>query len=166
MIVKCVECGKEYEVKFYNKISNLQCDCGGDLRQLTFNEHREEKKNKFDKKSDNQNTGNAYITEWVSKSLGGKYPHRSLGTANLTTDKLVMIQYGPIHHKIDKEIQIRYEDIDKLRLSEQRGLSPDRIIISTKSGTFTIEKQYKSEKLEHFFKILTMNVNLHHKRDI
>jgi hypothetical protein len=162
MIVKCVECGKEYEVKFYNKLSNFQCDCGGDLRQLAFDEQREEK-NKLDKKSDHQNTGNVYITEWVSKSFGGKYPHRSLGTANLTTDKIMMIQYGPIRHKIDKEIHIPYEDIDTLRLSEQRGLTPDRIIISTKSGTFTIEKQYKSEELKHFFKILTTNVKLHHQ---
>jgi len=38
MIVKCKNCGKEYEVKTFTKLSNYQCECGGDLRTQSMKE--------------------------------------------------------------------------------------------------------------------------------
>lgn len=38
MIVKCKNCGKEYEVKTFTKLQNYQCECGGDLRTLSMKE--------------------------------------------------------------------------------------------------------------------------------
>lgn len=31
MIAKCKECDKEYNVKFSDKLSNFECECGGEL---------------------------------------------------------------------------------------------------------------------------------------
>jgi uncharacterized OB-fold protein len=54
VIVKCKNCGKEYEVKTFTKLSNYQCECGGDLRTQSMNEiwkqthpDKENKKNEW-----------------------------------------------------------------------------------------------------------------------
>lgn len=49
MIAKCVECGNEYELKFLENIKDFQCDCGGELRTLTFEELHQKNKVKIQK---------------------------------------------------------------------------------------------------------------------
>ncbi|MDY9922796.1 hypothetical protein [Methanobacterium sp.] len=50
MIAKCKECGKEYELKFGQRTSNFQCECGGDLRKLTFRELYKENEERLQNK--------------------------------------------------------------------------------------------------------------------
>ncbi len=47
MLVKCKECGKEYDLGFFDKLDKYQCsECGGELRLPTFKENSDMVKNK------------------------------------------------------------------------------------------------------------------------
>ena len=56
MIAKCVECEKEYELKFGDKPKDFECVCGGNLRILTFKELHQKNKEKFQIESNTTET--------------------------------------------------------------------------------------------------------------
>ena len=57
VIVKCKECGQEYELERGQRSKDFQCECGGDLRILTFKELRQKNKDKHQKDNNISSNG-------------------------------------------------------------------------------------------------------------
>jgi rRNA maturation endonuclease Nob1 len=56
MLVKCKECGKEYDLGFFDKLDKYQCsECGGELRLPRFDETEEIVKRENKHKSKDKN---------------------------------------------------------------------------------------------------------------
>ncbi len=149
VIVKCKRCSKEFQLKFTENYKNYQCDCGGDLRTLSFKEIGEMNKrqnkefkslksNKDEVRDYNSNFINCKITEYSTGTFGGENPHIKNGTARLKDNQIVLNKNKGFISS-SREIIINYKDIINLKFKNKGMLSSPGLKIYTNSKKYSVE---------------------------
>lgn len=149
MIVKCKECGKEYQLKFTENYRKFQCECGGDLRTLKYKEisqrNKKEKQTNIPSENASQSTNKqeynpnyipCQITEYSKDTFGGESPHTKNGSAYLTDTYMVLRKNKGIVSS-SKEINIGFKDITGVKFQGKGLFHPALLKI------YTTSKKYK-----------------------